>query len=182
MPTLQNIHQLVPSALVSNQDVDFEFQTSSANILSLLEVLKSHSLSLFKNCVEVTAVDLPSNSLRFYVTYFLLSTQYNARASVSVQTDELLPIFSITSLFSSVNWMEREIFDLYGIFFTQHPDLRRLLTDYGFQGHAGRVDFPLSGHQDIFYDDAKKLLSYQSVELAQSFRSFNFLSPWVQDK
>jgi NADH/F420H2 dehydrogenase subunit C len=182
MNTFQIINNVVPSALVSDNEVEFEYQVSSQHLLNALDILKSHSLSQFKNLVEICAADLPNNGLRFYVSYFLLSTHYNMRARVSVQTNELLPIVSVTSLFNGANWMEREAWDLYGIFFANHPDLRRILTDYGFVGHPLRKDFPLSGFTDIFYNDAQKLLSYEPVELSQSFRKFSFLSPWTENK
>jgi NADH/F420H2 dehydrogenase subunit C len=177
MNTVQVINNVVPSALVSDRDVEFEFQVTSQNLLNVLEVLKNHSLTQMKNLMEITAVDSPLNELRFYVTYFLLSLQYNTRVRVSVQTNELLPIISATALFNSANWYEREVYDLFGIFFVNHPDLRRILTDYGFQGYPLRKDFPLSGFTDLFYNDARKLLVYEPVELAQSFRKFSFLSP-----
>ena len=182
MTTLQVINNTVPSALISDREVEFELQVSSANLLNLLDILKSHSLTKLVNLVELTATDIPTNPLRFYVSYFLLSTHYNTRVRVSVQTNELLPIISVTSLFNSANWMEREVWDLFGIMFANHPDLRRILTDYGFTGHPLRKDFPLSGFTDIFYNDAQKLLVYEPVELAQSFRKFSFLSPWIQGK
>jgi NADH:ubiquinone oxidoreductase subunit C len=182
MTTLQVINNTVLSALISDREVEFELQVSSANLLNLLDILKSHSLTKLVNLVELTATDIPTNSLRFYASYFLLSTHYNTRVCVSVQTNELLPIISVTSLFNSANWMEREVWDLFGIMFANHPDLRRILTDYGFTGHPLRKDFPLSGFTDIFYNDAQKLLVYEPVELAQSFRKFSFLSPWIQGK
>lgn len=182
MNTFQVVNNVVPSALISDRKVEFEIQVSSNLLLPVLDVAKSHSLTLFKNLVELTAADLPQNSLRFYVSYFLLSAHYNARARVSVQTNELLPVVSVTSLFNGSNWMEREVWDMFGIFFTNHPDLRRILTDYGFVGHPLRQDFPLSGFTDIFYNDAQKLLEYSPVELAQSFRKFSFLSPWTENK
>jgi len=182
MNTAQIINQIVPSALITDRGVEIEIQTTSNHLLNVLDVLKSHSLTQFKNLVEITAVDSPSNELRFYVTYFLVSTQYNTRAHVSVQTNEMLPVISVTSLFNSANWYEREIYDLFGVFFVNHPDLRRILTDYGFVGHPLRKDFPLSGFTDVFYDESKKLLVYEPVELSQSFRKFSFLSPWIEAK
>jgi NADH:ubiquinone oxidoreductase subunit C len=182
MNTLQVINQVVPSALISDRNVEFEFQVTSKQLLPILDVLKAHSLTQCKNLVELTASDQPTGNLRFYVTYFLLSISYNTRVRVSVQTNEMLPIVSATSIFNSANWMEREAFDLFGLFFVNHPDLRRILTDYGFVGHPLRKDFPLSGFTDIFYNDAQKLLVYEPVELAQSFRKFSFLSPWTQTK
>jgi NADH-quinone oxidoreductase subunit C len=192
MSTVIIINALVPSALISDRDVELEIQTTSANLLNVLEILKNHSLTQTKNLMEITFVDRISqiginesadnleNSLRFYLTYFLLSVHYNFRVRVSVQTSELLPVVSITSLFSSINWYEREIYDMAGIFFANHPDLRRILTDYGFQGYPLRKDFPLSGFTDLFYNDARKLLTYEPVTLIQSFRKFSFTSPWIQ--
>src|SRR3954468_19976400 len=116
MNTLQTINQVVPSALISDRNVEFEFQVASNQLLSVLDILKTHSLTQCKNLVELTAVDQPTGNLRFYVTYFLLSIPYNTRTRVSVQTNEMLPIISATSLFNSANWMEREVFDLFGLF------------------------------------------------------------------
>jgi NADH:ubiquinone oxidoreductase subunit C len=182
MVILKSVNRLVPIPLTSDNAVEFEFQVNNQMLVSFLNILKSHSLTRTTNLVEITAVDLPNNMLRFYVSYFLLSLEYNARVRVSIQTNELQPVISATSIFNSANWMEREVWDLFGIFFADHPDLRRILTDYGFIGHPLRKDFPLSGFVDIFYNDAKKLLVYEPVELAQSFRKFSFLSPWIQDK
>lgn len=176
MNTPQIINQLVPSTLISDRDIDFELQVSPANLLSVLDLLKSHILTQIKNLMEITAVDT-SNVLRFYVTYFLESTHYNTRGRVSVQTNELMPLISITIVFNSINWYEREAYDMYGLMFMNHPDLRRILTDYGFQGFPLRKDFPLSGFTDVFYDDGRKLLVYEPVTLAQNFRKFSFLSP-----
>jgi NADH:ubiquinone oxidoreductase subunit C len=192
METIKIINALVPSALISDRDVELEIQTTSSNLLTLMDILKNHSLTQTKNLMEITFVDRISqigvtesvgsieNSLRFYLTYFLLSVHYNFRVRVSVQTSELMPVLSITSLFSSINWYEREAYDMGGIFFTNHPDLRRILTDYGFQGYPLRKDFPLSGFTDLFYNDARKLLSYEPVTLIQSFRKFSFTSPWIK--
>jgi len=182
MNPLQIINQLVPSTFISDREVEFELQVAPANLLQLLEILKAHSLTQLKNLMEITAADITANALRFYVTYFLLSVEYNARVRVSVQTDELLPLMSVTSLYNSINWYERELFDMFGVMFVNHPDLRRILTDYGFQGYPLRKDFPLSGFTDLFYNDARKLLVYEPVELAQNFRQFSFLSPWVQQQ
>ena len=182
MLVLKNINQLLPIPFISDHGVEFEFQVNNQTLLPLLTILKTHSLTRMTNLVEITAADLPNNTLRFYVSYFLLSSEYNARVRLSMQTNELQPVISATSVFNSANWSEREVWDLFGIFFADHPDLRRILTDYGFIGHPLRKDFPLSGFVDIFYNDAKKLLVYEPVELAQSFRKFSFLSPWIQEK
>jgi NADH-quinone oxidoreductase subunit C len=183
LPQVKLLNQLIPVVIsVDRNEVEHEFQINNQNLLQLMTFLKNHCLLRLNNLIEITSVDLPNNALRFSVNYFLLSIDYNTRARISLQTNELHPVISATSIFNSANWMEREIFDLFGIFFVDHPDLRRILTDYGFIGHALRKDFPLSGFVDIFYNDAKKLLVYEPVELAQSFRKFSFLSPWIQDK
>lgn len=173
----------MPSNLFSDSEVEFEFQTTPTSyLLHILQILKLHSLTQFKCLLELTAIDQPKNTLRFVLSYFLVSVAYNSRVRVSVQADDLLPVMSVTPLFNSANWPEREVFDLYGILFIDHPDLRRLLTDYGFLGHPLRKDFPLSGFTDIYYDDSRKLLKYAPASVSQSFRKFSFLSPWIQDK
>lgn len=178
MHSPQIINQIVPSTLISDHQVEFELQTSSQHLLNLLETLKLHSLTQMKNLVELTAVDSPTATLRFYVTYFLLSTQTNSRLHVSVQTNEILPIISVTSLFNSANWYERETWDLFGIMFANHPDLRRILTDYGFEGYPFRKDFPINGYIELRFDEEKYLISYEPIQLTQEYRLFNFLSPW----
>jgi len=183
MYVLSVVNNVVISSLFTDKDVEFEFQTvREGSLLNLLEMLKMHSLTQLSNLVELTAVDQPQNALRFIVSYFLLSVHYNARVRVSVQTDDLNPIISTTRLFNSTNWPEREVWDMYGVSFLGHTDLRRLLTDYGFQGFPLRKDFPLSGFTDVYYDDSRKLLKYTPVSISQSFRKFSFLSPWIQDK
>ena len=148
-------------------------------LLPFLTFLKNHTNTQFKMLIDITAVDYPSRSSRFEVVYQLLSIHYNARIRVKTNVDELTPIESVSSLFPSANWFERETWDMFGICFLNHPDLRRILTDYGFEGHPLRKDFPVSGYVEFRYDDSKKRVISEPVELAQEFRYFDFASPWA---
>ena len=132
----------------------------------------------FINLTDVCGVDYPSREKRFDVVYHFLSPRQNARIRVKVMTDAETPVPSITPVFPGADWFEREAYDLYGIIFTGHPDLRRILTDYGFEGHPMRKDFPLTGFVEVRYDDEQKRVVYEPVKLAQEFRDFDFLSPW----
>lgn len=147
-------------------------------VVPFFTFLKNHTNAQFKMLIDVTAVDYPSRSHRFEVVYQLLSVQYNARLRVKTTVDELTPVHSITPLFASANWFERETWDMFGICFLHHPDLRRILTDYGFEGHPLRKDFPVSGYVEFRYDESKKRVISEPVELAQEFRYFDFASPW----
>ena len=147
-------------------------------LLPFLTFLKNHTNTQFKMLIDITAVDYPSRSSRFEVVYQLLSIHYNARIRVKTNVDELTPIESVSSLFPSANWFERETWDMFGICFLNHPDLRRILTDYGFEGHPLRKDFPVSGYVEFRYDNSKKRVISEPVELAQEFRYFDFASPW----
>jgi NADH-quinone oxidoreductase subunit C len=132
----------------------------------------------FINLTDVCGVDYPSREKRFDVVYHFLSPRQNARIRVKVMTDAETPVPSITAVFPGADWFEREAYDLYGIIFTGHPDLRRILTDYGFEGHPMRKDFPLTGFVEVRYDDEQKRVVYEPVKLAQEFRDFDFMSPW----
>ena len=132
----------------------------------------------FKQLMELCGIDYPEREERFDVVYCLLSLTQNLRVRVKVSTDETTPVPSLTGVYSSAGWWEREAWDLFGIYFSDHPDLRRILTDYGFEGHPLRKDFPLTGYVEICYDDKQKRVVYEPVKLAQDFRSFDFLSPW----
>jgi NADH-quinone oxidoreductase subunit C len=140
--------------------------------------LKDDSQCLFKTLVDLCGVDYPDREQRFEVVYNLLSVKQNLRMRVKVSTDEDTPVPSACTLFMAAEWNEREAWDMYGIFFSDHPDLRRLLTDYGFEGHPLRKDFPLTGHVEVRYDDEVKRVVYEPVTLTQDFRTFDFLSPW----
>lgn len=149
-------------------------------IEQVLYFLKNHFHTQYKVVADITAVDYPTRHERFEVVYNLLSIEYNSRIRIKTCVDEITPLQSCTSLFSAAAWWEREIWDMFGIFFSGHPDLRRILTDYGFQGHPLRKDFPLSGYTEVRYDDSEKRVVTESLELSQEFRYFDFSSPWDQ--
>jgi NADH-quinone oxidoreductase subunit C len=141
-------------------------------------LLRDDSLCRFGSLIDICGVDYPDREQRFDVVYHLLSPWLNHRIRVRIVTDEAHPVPSLTGLFPGADWYEREAFDLYGILFSGHPDLRRILTDYGFQGHPLRKDFPLTGFVELRYDDELKRVVYEPVKLMQEYRSFDFLSPW----
>jgi NADH-quinone oxidoreductase subunit C len=147
-------------------------------IVRVLTFLRDDPRMLFKQLVDLCGVDYPHRIERFEVVYNLLSLKHNRRIRVKVATDENEPVPSVTGVFSSANWYERETWDLFGVYFSDHPDLRRLLTDYGFEGHPLRKDFPLTGYVEVRYDEDQKRVVYEPVKLKQEFRSFDFLSPW----
>jgi NADH-quinone oxidoreductase subunit C len=147
-------------------------------IAKVLAFLRDDPNCQFKQLMDICGVDYPERERRFDVVYNLLSLTGNMRICVIVETDEDTPVPSVTDLYSSAGWFEREAWDLYGIFFSNHPDLRRILTDYGFEGHPLRKDFPLTGYVEVRYDDEQKRVVYEPVKLTQEFRSFDFLSPW----
>ncbi|KAA8498299.1 NADH dehydrogenase ubiquinone iron-sulfur protein 3 [Porphyridium purpureum] len=144
----------------------------------MLNFLKLHTNAQFKSFVDATAVDYPSRAQRFTVVYNVLSTTYNARIRVQTDVDEVTPLQSAVSVYPGADWFEREVFDMYGVFFFNHPDLRRILTDYGFEGHPQRKDFPLSGFVEVRYDDASKRVVTEPVEIAQEYRQFDYSTPW----
>jgi NADH-quinone oxidoreductase subunit C len=153
-------------------------ETTPDGVLALLAFLRDDPKCLFKQLVDVCGVDWPEREKRFDVVYNLLSLQNNLRVRVKVATDEATPVPSVSPLYSSATWFERETYDLYGIWFADHPDLRRILTDYGFEGHPLRKDFPLTGFVELRWDDVQKRVIYEPVKLTQEFRRFDFLSPW----
>jgi len=147
-------------------------------IPEFLTFLRDDARCLFTCFIDIAGVDYPQRSRRFDIVYHLLSPRQNIRIRVKVSTDETTPVPSIIDVFPAANWFEREAFDLYGILFSEHPDLRRILTDYGFRGHPLRKDFPVTGYVEVRYDDDKKRVVYEPVKLTQEFRSFDFMSPW----
>jgi NADH-quinone oxidoreductase subunit C len=147
-------------------------------IVKVLTFLRDDARCEFQLLVDLCGADYPDRPQRFEVVYNLLSLTQNRRVRVKVETDEETPVSSVVSVYSVANWFERETWDLYGIFFEDHPDLRRLLTDYGFDGHPMRKDFPLTGYVEVRYDDEQKRVVYEPVKLTQEFRTFDFLSPW----
>ena len=148
------------------------------DIVSVMKFLRDDPRCQFWNFVDVTALDWPGRERRFDVVYHLLSPKQNVRIRVKAETDEATPVPSIIEIFPGAEWFERETYDLYGVVFAGHPDMRRILTDYGFEGHPLRKDFPLTGFVEVRYDDELKRVVYDPVRLAQEFRNFDFLSPW----
>jgi NADH-quinone oxidoreductase subunit C len=144
----------------------------------VLQWLRDEPSALFQELVDLCGVDWPMREGRFEVVYHLLSPKHNQRIRVKLATDEDTPVPSVQSLFPTAGWFEREAWDMYGILFADHDDLRRLLTDYGFEGHPLRKDFPLTGHVEVRYDEQQKRVVYEPVQLTQDWRSFDFLSPW----
>ncbi len=144
----------------------------------VLQWLRDEPSALFQELVDLCGVDWPTREARFDVVYHLLSLKHNQRLRVKLVTDEDTPVLSVQGLFPTAGWFEREAWDMYGILFADHDDLRRLLTDYGFEGHPLRKDFPLTGHVELRYDEAQKRVVYEPVQLQQDWRSFDFLSPW----
>jgi NADH-quinone oxidoreductase subunit C len=147
-------------------------------VTKLLTFLRDDQNCQFKQLVDVTAVDYPDREARFTVVYNLLSLRHNQRVRVKTAVAEDTTLASVVGVFSSANWLEREVWDLFGIAFSGHPDLRRILTDYGFEGHPLRKDFPLTGHVEVRYDEDQKRVVYEPVKLTQEFRNFDFMSPW----
>ncbi len=147
-------------------------------IVKVVTFLRDDPMCLFKVLVDICGTDYPERSKRFDVVYNLLSLVHNQRIRIKVEADDETPVPSITGVHNSANWFEREIWDMYGVMFSDHPDLRRLLTDYGFEGHPLRKDFPLTGFVETRYDEERKRVVYDPVKLSQEFRKFDFLSPW----
>jgi NADH-quinone oxidoreductase subunit C len=157
---------------------ELSITTTAADLIKLMRFLRDDERCQFVSFLDVTAVDWPSRERRFDVVYHLLSPYKNCRVRVRVEAAEGASVPSIIDVFPGANWFERETYDLYGVPFTGHPDMRRLLTDYGFEGHPLRKDFPLTGFVEVRYDDEEKRVVYEPVRLAQEFRNFDFLSPW----
>jgi NADH-quinone oxidoreductase subunit C len=168
-------NEVVSAGLVSDELV---VTTRAAGLVRLLAFLRDDSNCQFKVLTDISGVDYPQRERRFEVVYNLLSLTQNQRMKLKVATDEETPVPTATGVFSSAGWYEREIWDLYGVFFSDHPDLRRILTDYGFEGHPMRKDFPLTGRVEVRYDEEQKRVVYDPVRLTQDFRTFDFLSPW----
>jgi NADH-quinone oxidoreductase subunit C len=176
----QHVAQALPGAVSGHGVAQGELTIAAERerIADVLRFLRDDPRCRFKVLVDVCGADYPERPQRFEVVYHLLSIEHNRRVRVKVATDEATPVPSVVPVFNSANWFEREAWDLYGILFADHPDLRRILTDYGFEGHPLRKDFPLTGFVEVRYDDEKKRVVYEPVRLTQDFRSFEFLSPW----
>jgi NADH-quinone oxidoreductase subunit C len=181
---LEAISQAIASdladAIVAHGVVHGELTVTAkaGDIVRVAKFLRDDPRCEFRSIIDITAVDWPSREKRFDVVYHFLSPTKNARIRVKVEADEGTPVASLIDVFPGANWFEREVYDLYGVLFTGHPDMRRILTDYGFEGHPLRKDFPLTGFVEVRWDDEQKRVVYDRVRLAQEFRNFDFLSPW----
>lgn len=177
---IQSLVSMLPSAIseVSIKKNELVIIVDSTRIQDVMFFLKHHVNSQYRVLIDICGVDYTSRMKRFDVVYHLLSIDYNSRIRIKTSVDEYSSINSVTNVFESANWWERETYDMYGIYFAGHPDLRRILTDYGFEGYPLRKDFPLTGYVEVRYDHEKKRVVHESVELSQEFRNFEFTSPW----
>jgi NADH-quinone oxidoreductase subunit C len=157
---------------------ELTLKVTREDIVRVLTVLRDDPACRFEVLIDICGVDFPERDNRFEVVYHLLSPRQNQRIRIKCETNEDTPVPSAVDVFPAANWFEREAYDMYGILFSDHPDLRRILTDYGFQGYPLRKDFPLTGYVEVRYDDAQKRVVYEPVKLTQEFRSFDFMSPW----
>ena len=157
-------------------------EINKENLIDVILFIKTNKDTKFRQLIDLTVVDYPENVQRFKVVYLFLSHEFNQRMLLSYYINENEVIPSITSIFPAANWMEREVFDMYGVNFKDHPDLRRILTDYGFEGHPLRKDFPLTGHTEVRYNEEEKKVIYEPVKLEQNYRNFDYESPWEGTK
>ena len=181
---LQKIEKLINSELsskIKNSSIKNEeliIEIAEGDLIDTIQFLKSNENCKFKQLIDIAGVDYPENEKRFELVYLFLSHEHNLRIKVLTKFQINQPINSLTKIFPSANWMEREVFDMYGIKFKNHPDLRRILTDYGFKGHPLRKDFPLTGFNEVRYSEKEKKVIYEPVKLEQNYRNFDFESPW----
>jgi len=175
-----HIDAMLPGAILERTIAlgELTLAVAPADIVRVLTALRDDTQCLFEVLIDICGVDYPEREKRFDVVYHLLSPRRNQRVRIKCEADEDTAVPSAVHVFPAANWFEREAYDMYGILFSGHPDLRRLLTDYGFQGHPLRKDFPLTGYVEVRYDDAQKRVVYEPVKLTQEFRSFDFMSPW----
>ncbi len=188
MQNIQKLEKKINSELTTkiktskiNHD-QLYFKIDHEDLINVIIFLKSNQETKFKQLIDITAVDFPEDKKRFKIVYLLLSHENNSRVIIeySINENEVIP--SVTSVFPSANWMEREVFDMYGIKFKDHPDLRRILTDYEFEGYPLRKDFPMTGHKEVRYSEDKKKVIYEPVRLEQNYRNFEYESPWEGTK
>jgi NADH-quinone oxidoreductase subunit C len=166
----------VEEFLVVNGELILQVRADA--LLRVIKFIRNDANCLFQMLIDICGVDYPEREQRFEIVYNLLSLKHNLRLRLKVSTDENTPVPSVSSIYPAASWFERECWDMYGVFFGDHPDLRRILTDYGFEGHPLRKDFPLTGYVEVRYDDEQRRVVYEPVKLTQEFRSFDFLSPW----
>ena len=184
LTTVHDLEKTVNSGLTTNvkrSEINFNqlfIDVDVEDIISTILFLKTNEKCRFRQLIDITAVDYPQREKRFKIVYLLLSHENNLRIIINTNIDEKETVPSITKIFPSANWMEREVFDMYGISFKDHPDLRRILTDYGFDGYPLRKDFPLTGHTEVRYSEEKKKVISEPVKLDQEYRDFDFESPW----
>ena len=188
MYSLQDLEKKVNSELntkINSSSINhniLNINISKDTLVDVLAFLKTNSFSRFRQLIDITAVDFIGKENRFRMVYLLLSHEYNLRIKIYFDINENEFVNSITKIFPSANWMEREVFDMYGIKFNDHPDMRRILTDYGFVGYPLRKDFPLTGHKEVRYSEEKKKVVYEPVKLEQNYRNFDYTSPWEGTK
>ena len=188
MKNLQDLEKFINSELTSKINNSFikhsniYLNIDHDELIDVITFLKNNNETKFRQLIEITAVDYPEKEERFRLVYLLLSHENNKRVIIDYSINENYEISSLTSIFPSANWMEREVFDMYGLKFKNHPDLRRILTDYGFEGHPLRKDFPLTGHNEVRYSEEQKQVIYEPVKLEQNYRNFDYESPWEGTK
>ena len=188
MNELNNLEKIINSELTSKiirskvKHNQILITIDENNLIEVLLFLKTNTVTKFRQLIEVTAVDYPEKEQRFRMVYLLLSHENNSRIIIDYYIKENKIVPSITNIFPSANWMEREVFDMYGIEFKDHPDLRRILTDYNFEGYPLRKDFPLTGHNEVRYSEEDKKVIYEPVKLEQNYRNFDYESPWEGTK
>jgi NADH-quinone oxidoreductase subunit C len=186
--TLKKLEKLINSELSSKvntssiNNAELLIEIDANNLIDVTQFLKSNENCKFKQLIDIAGVDYPENEKRFELVYLFLSHENNLRIKLLIKFEINQSINSITKIFPSANWMEREVFDMYGIKFKNHPDLRRILTDYGFKGHPLRKDFPLTGFNEVRYSEKDKKVIYEPVKLEQNYRNFDFESPWEGTK
>ena len=188
MENLNKLEKIINSELSSKiqrssiQNDELMIEIKVNDLIEVIQFLKSNEKFKFRQLIDIAGVDYPEQEKRFKLIYLFLSHENNNRVKISTQFDTNEMINSITKIFPSANWMEREVFDMYGIKFKNHPDLRRILTDYGFKGHPLRKDFPLTGFNEVRYSEKEKKVIYEPVKLEQNYRNFDFESPWEGTK
>ena len=175
---IKELKSLFSEGKITDKKIYFEVIVTKENVFHTIKKLKENQNLIFNQLIDITAVDYPPNSLRFEIIYILLSMTLNKRVVVKTFLGESEGIESITTIHKSADWYERECYDLFGIQFLNHPDLRRIMTDYNFEGHPLRKDFPLTGHTEVRYDDLEKKVIYEPVKLTQEYRNFDYMSPW----
>ena len=184
----KNIEKKINSELttkINSSEVKYNqiyISIDSEDIIDVISFLKISENTKFKQLIDITAVDYPEEEKRFKLVYLLLSHEFNARIIIESYINENEKVPSLTKIFPAANWMEREVFDMYGVSFKDHPDLRRILTDYGFEGHPLRKDFPLTGHSEVRYSEDQKKVISEPVKLEQNYRNFDYESPWEGTK